>query len=105
MATHLCALVRFGSLLLMATSTTIAEETFHRDTTGAKAVTSTPSRMNDATPANVLPPTQWRRVDAAVNRALSWLSNRQQPDGSFPTLDSGQPAVTSLCMMAFIAHG
>ena len=29
----------------------------------------------------------------------------QQSDGSFPTLDSGQPGVTALCVMAFIAHG
>ncbi len=56
-------------------------------------------------PANVLSPDEWRRVDVAVERALSWLAAQQQPDGSFPTLATGQPAVTSLCMMAFVAHG
>ena len=36
---------------------------------------------------------------------LNWLASRQQPDGSFPTVEMGQPGVTSLCMMAFMAHG
>src|SRR5204862_7454988 len=43
--------------------------------------------------------------DAAVTRGLDWRATRQESDGSFSTLDTGQPAVTSLCMMAFIAHG
>jgi squalene cyclase len=53
----------------------------------------------------VLTPAEWNRVDAAVQRALKWLAGQQQSDGSFPTLDTGQPGVTSLCMMAFVAHG
>jgi hypothetical protein len=56
-------------------------------------------------PANVLTDDEWRRVDAAVERALAWLASQQQPDGSFPTLPTGQPGVTSLCTMAFISHG
>jgi hypothetical protein len=55
--------------------------------------------------SNVLSPAQWQQVDAAVARALKWLASQQQPDGSFPTMETGQPGVTSLCMMAFIAHG
>jgi hypothetical protein len=62
-------------------------------------------RVVPDTPANVLSPQEWQRVDAAVQRALKWLASQQQPDGSFPTMQTGQPAVTSLCMMAFIAHG
>ncbi len=61
------------------------------------------SKIDD--PANVLSPQEWRRVDVAVNRALIWLAAGQKPNGSFPTLDSGQPAVTCLCTMAFMAHG
>src|SRR5262245_989732 len=57
------------------------------------------------TPANVLTAEQWRRVDAAVSRALKWLATEQQPNGSFRTLDMGQPAISSLCIMAFMAHG
>jgi hypothetical protein len=56
-------------------------------------------------PRNVLAPAEWQRVDAAVSRALAWLAREQRSDGSFPTLESGQPGVTSLCAMAFISHG
>jgi hypothetical protein len=58
---------------------------------------------NEAT--SVLSSDDWRRVDAAVGRALRWLAARQQSDGSFPTIDTGQPGVTCLCAMAFISHG
>ncbi len=56
-------------------------------------------------PTDVLPADEWRRVDTAVHRGLAWLASQQQPDGSFPTVEMGQPGVTSLCMMAFMAHG
>jgi len=56
-------------------------------------------------PKNVLSPVEWKAVDLAVERALKWLAAVQQPDGSFPTRDTGQPAISSLCMMAFMAHG
>jgi hypothetical protein len=59
----------------------------------------------DDTPKNVLSPAEWRRVDAAVERGLVWLASQQQEDGLFPTLETGQPAVTSLCAMAFVSHG
>jgi hypothetical protein len=62
-------------------------------------------RGADDAMSNVLSPSEWRRLDAAVDRALVWLAAQQQPDGSFPTLTQGQPAVTSLCVLAFMAHG
>jgi hypothetical protein len=40
-----------------------------------------------------------------VNRALSFLAAQQQADVSIPTIELGQPGVTSLCQMAFMAHG
>lgn len=40
-----------------------------------------------------------------MERALRWLASQQENDGSFPTLDTGQPAVTSLCVLAFASHG
>jgi hypothetical protein len=40
-----------------------------------------------------------------VDRALAWLATQQRADGSFPTLEIGQPAVTSLCVLAFLARG
>jgi hypothetical protein len=71
----------------------------------ARRVDSATSGRAGLTPANVLSVDQWRRVDAAVARALAWLATQQQADGSFPTRDLGQPGVTSLCLMAFMAHG
>ena len=59
---------------------------------------------NDA-PEKVLTAKQWKDVDQSVDRALTWLASQQQPDGSFPTLMSGQPGVTGLCALAFLAQG
>jgi hypothetical protein len=56
-------------------------------------------------PAEVLSPAEWRRVDQSVNSGLSWLAANQQPDGSFPSIDLGQPGVTGLCVLAFMSHG
>jgi hypothetical protein len=56
-------------------------------------------------PRSVLSKGEWKRVDDAIDRALVFLASKQQDDGSFPTLPYGQPGVTSLCTMAFLAHG
>jgi hypothetical protein len=63
------------------------------------------NRSDRGTPADVLTAEEWRRTDAAIARALKWLAEQQNADGSFPTIKTGQPGVTSLCMMAFLAHG
>src|ERR1043165_3553415 len=68
-------------------------------------VTSKASDSEHDDPHKVLSSKEWKRVDAAVQRALTWLAARQADDGSFPTLETGQPAVTSLCIMAFLANG
>jgi len=62
-------------------------------------------RSADDRQSSVLTPDEWRRLDSAIDRALDWLVTQQRPDGSFPTLERGQPAVTSLCVLAFMAHG
>jgi hypothetical protein len=67
-------------------------------------VPATEKELN-ADPSDVLSAEEWQRVDAAVDRALSFLAARQSADGSFPTIDMGQPGVTSLCQMAFMSHG
>jgi hypothetical protein len=54
---------------------------------------------------HLLSPQQWERLDRAVDRGLKFLSREQQPDGSFPTKEEGQPGVTSLCIMALLARG
>ncbi len=60
---------------------------------------------NLAPSSNVLNKQQWQRVDASVERALKWLAEGQNKNGSFETYRSGQPGVTSLCLMAFMAQG
>ncbi len=57
------------------------------------------------TASSVLSPGEWQRVDGAVDRGLVWLAGNQQSDGSFPSLDLGQPGVTGLCVLAFMSHG
>ena len=63
------------------------------------------ARGQDDSPTSVLTDDQWDEVDESVERALDWLASQQNRDGSFPTLPTGQPGVTSLCVLAFLAHG
>jgi hypothetical protein len=53
----------------------------------------------------LLTPEQWKRLDGAVDRGLAFLAKNQEADGSFPTSSIAQPAVTSLCIMAFLSRG
>src|ERR1700722_2443554 len=55
--------------------------------------------------ADALSPAKWKEVESAVDRALARIASQQLPDGSFPTLPSAHPAVTSLCVMAFLSRG
>jgi len=65
-----------------------------------------PAAAGTAPPlAAVLPAAQWRKVENAVDKGLAWLASRQAANGSFPTLPQGQPAVTSLAIMAFLSRG
>src|SRR5262245_14650237 len=48
---------------------------------------------------------QQAQLDASVDKALTFLAANQEPDGSFKTLDVARPAVTSLCVMSFLARG
>jgi hypothetical protein len=59
----------------------------------------------DDVPTDVLSAEEQQRVDESVERALEWMVTQQQDDGSFLTLQRGQPGVTCLCVMAFMAHG
>jgi hypothetical protein len=55
--------------------------------------------------AAALPQGRWKLVEGSVDRALAWLAAQQAADGSFMTTPAGQPAVTSLCVMAFLSRG
>ena len=56
-------------------------------------------------PSDLLTVQQWKRVDTSIERAVAWLAKQQQRDGSFPTVSSAQPAVTSLAVLAMMAAG
>lgn len=55
--------------------------------------------------AGALTPAQWKQVESCVDKALAWLSTQQLSDGSFTTKPVAQPAVTSLCVLAFLSRG
>ncbi len=71
----------------------------------AQAIQSTVPADARSDLSDALSPAAWNRVDGAVDRALVWMAAQQQPDGSFPTIPSGQPAITSLCTMAYLSCG
>ena len=95
--------IKLSSLLLLLAA---CEQVRAQETSAlvSKSDSAAGHRADDKR-SNVLTPVQWRRVDAAVERALTWLATQQGPDGSFPTIERGQPGVTSLCALAFMAHG
>ena len=67
--------------------------------------TSAVTPKESASLADAVPPAQWARVEKSVDHALAWLSLQQQADGSFSSIETGQPAVTSLCVLAFLSRG
>ncbi len=62
-------------------------------------------RSVEPAPHDILTAAQWEQVNQSIDRALDWLVSQQNPDGSFPTRQIGQPGVTGLCVMAFLAQG
>ena len=64
------------------------------------AATTRPAISRD-----VLTPARWVKLERSIDQGLAWLANQQQEDGAFPTLDTGQPAVTALCVLAFLSRG
>jgi hypothetical protein len=105
MMTRSSTICAVASLLIFAVQPAFAQRTTDLQPVSSATTTAPTQRSATNTPASVLSPEEWKRVDRAVNRALNWLASQQQPDGSFPTLETGQPGVTSLAMMAFISHG
>lgn len=89
--------------LLPATSSFSQDAAARPAAAPTKAAAPTVSDRFNARP--LLAEGDWQRLDGAVDRALNFIANNQGPDGSFPTHISGQPAVTSLCIMAFLSRG
>ena len=93
----LSRIVPFAALLVMALALQGAE-TERASNHVAKAPSPRPM-------ADVLPPAKWKDVEKAVDRALAWIASQQSADGSFPTYESGHPAVSSFSTMAFLSRG
>ena len=55
--------------------------------------------------SSALPPGEWARVEASVDKGLEWLAAQQAEDGRFPSVEAAQPAVTSMAIMAFLSRG
>src|SRR5262249_20135524 len=85
-------------VMLFASAPAVAQQQWGQKTATARSAATTPAPASEQTPTDVLSSDEWRRVDAAVNRALEWLANQQRSDGAFPTLETGQPGVTCLSM-------
>jgi hypothetical protein len=97
-------------LLLCVSVWNYAPAQVKRNSSSEKAGDTSPKGIQQKadphdTPTSVLNATEWKKVDAAVDRALTWLVTQQQQDGSFRARDTGQPGITSLCIMAFLSHG
>jgi hypothetical protein len=100
--------VFIGALSLFVLASTIrlsAQEIGVNSPNSAGAAQRRGKAGSDDTPRAVLSAEEWRRVDSSVERGLTFLAAQQQPDGSFPSIPNAQPAVTSLCVLAFMAHG
>lgn len=85
-----------GLLVLLGTTAVVADDS---------ATGRTPAQNDRAAARTLLTPDQWKRLDRAVDRGLAFLAKSQEADGSFPTVSNAQPAVTSLCIMAFLSRG
>lgn len=73
------------------------------DAEGAKSPPPVVAPSSDLSSA--FPPGEWIRVERSVDSGLDWLASQQADDGSFPSNPVGQPAVTSLAVMAFLSRG
>jgi len=72
------------------------------------AVCQTPCIADDAIEddaPSVISEKQTQRIDESLSRAMDWLTKQQADSGAFPTDASGQPGVTSLCLLAYMAQG
>ena len=88
--------LRFAALLILCGGGLRAANS----STEPETASATNRALSDA-----LSSERWQEVEKTVDRALEWLASQQAADGSFPTLESGQPGVTSLAVMAYLSRG
>jgi hypothetical protein len=87
------------------TAASIARAQHNKTPAKTNSASTPPAEDADAPSRDILSADEWQSVDEAVEHALQWLAGQQQADGSFPTPESGQPGVTSLVVLAFLAQG
>lgn len=63
------------------------------------------SAAKERSKVEVLTAAQWKQMDGAIDRGLSYLLRNQLPDGSIKSPLSGQPGITSLTILAFLSRG
>jgi len=95
-------MIRIQATLVLCAALFSASSLLAQDEATPPAEQPKPQAMD---PTSVLDEQEWKQVDQSVGRALKWLAAQQEKDGSFPSIEIGQPGVTSLCMMAFMAQG
>lgn len=88
----LCVVIAWGGLLSHAPA--------QEETPEAPPVIATSGSLYAALPAS-----EWTRVESSVDQGLAYLASVQETDGRFPGEESGQPAITSLVVMAFLSRG
>ncbi len=103
---HMCRFSTWilASILLISPHG-FAQKSQERTLPTREAPTPDATSASSECPSDVLSAEEWQAVDVSVEKALVWLAAQQQPDGSFPTLPTGQPAITSLAVMAFLSAG
>lgn len=62
-------------------------------------------QAEEPSPSAVLTEAEWQRVNDSVDLALDWLISQQNSDGQFPSVPTGQPGATGICVLAFLAQG
>lgn len=77
---------------------------FAQEETGATSTKPTAAEPT-TNPGEMLTSQQWSQLANTVDTGLEFLKSQQQRDGSFTAPDEAQPAVTSLCIMAFLSRG
>jgi len=87
-----CAALALCGLVLSAASAVAQEKN--------ESVIAESSNLSSA-----LPPGEWSRIEDSVDKGLSWLASQQEADGRFPGMESCQPAITSMAVMAFLSRG
>jgi hypothetical protein len=95
----------FVACLMLSTASLPAAAQSNGSGSSADSTRRPRAKAADDTPREALSEQEWRVVDRSVERGLTFLAAQQQSDGSFPSVPVAQPGVTSLCVLAFMAHG